>query len=241
MQIEGRNPVLESLLSKREFSFLKIQKGIKIDVKLKRILDLARSKRIRIEEMDRKKLDKMSETGAHQGVIGIVRDRKTKTFSELIKLIDERKETPFLIYVREALYEFNLGAIIRTAECAGMQGVIVPPNRDITPQVIRASMGASEHIQIVKGSLFQIIKEAKDYGIKVIGIELSGEKNIYEADLTGPILFVVGGEDKSLSTEVGKKVDEVVKIPMRGKVNSLNMSVAAAVVIYEKVRQDLSS
>ncbi len=238
MQIEGRNPVLESLLSKREFSFLKIQKGIQMDTKLKRILDLAHSKRVRIEELDRKTLDRMSQTGVHQGVIAIVRERRSKTFSELLKMIEDRKEAPFLVYVREVLYEHNLGAIIRTAECAGAQGILVPPNTEITPQVIRASMGSAEHIQIVKGSLFQIIKEAKKNGIKTVGIEITGGQSLYEADLTGPIMIFVGGEDRGLSQEIIDKLDETVKIPMKGKVNSLNMSVAAAVAIYEKVRQE---
>jgi len=238
MQIEGRNPVLEALQSKRSFKSIKIQEGITVDDKIKRILGLARSKKIYIEEMPRKKLDKLSETSSHQGVIAMVRDKTTKNFSELLKLLDERKEVPFLIYIREALYEFNLGAIIRTSECAGIQGVIVPPNRDITSQVVRASMGASEHIQIVKGSLFQVIKEAQENGIRVVGIERGGDTELYKSDLKGPIMLIIGGEDKSLSGEVSNKVDSVVSIPMKGKVNSLNMSVAAAIVIYEKVRQE---
>jgi 23S rRNA (guanosine2251-2'-O)-methyltransferase len=238
MQIEGRNPVLESLHSKREFERLKVQEGIKIDMKIKRILDLARSKKIYIEEVPKKKLDKMSETGVHQGVIAIARERKPKTFEELLKMIQDKGEQPFLIYIREVLYEHNLGAIIRSAECAGVQGVIVPPSTEISAQVIRASMGASEHVQIVKGSLFQIIKEAQKNGIKTVGIEISGEKSLYKTDLRGPVMIFVGGEDRGLSKEIIDKLDETVKIPMRGKVNSLNMSVAAAITIYEKVRQD---
>jgi 23S rRNA (guanosine2251-2'-O)-methyltransferase len=154
------------------------------------------------------------------------------------KIVEESEDNMMLIYIRESFNEYNIGSIIRTAECTGASAVILSPKTKITPQVIRASMGASENVSIVHEGLFTAIKVCKDAGVKVIGIEVTGDNFYHEADLTGRVMFIIGGEDRSLSDEIVNKCDEVVKIPLEGQINSLNMSVATGVVMYDKLRQD---
>jgi 23S rRNA (guanosine2251-2'-O)-methyltransferase len=114
----------------------------------------------------------------------------------------------------------------------------MPPKMYVSATTVRASMGATEHIHVINESLFNAIKTAKKNLIKVVGIEVSGQNYYYESDLTGPVMLIIGGEDRSLSDEITKQCDLVVKIPLKGRVNSLNMSVAASIVIYDKIRQD---
>jgi 23S rRNA (guanosine2251-2'-O)-methyltransferase len=239
MQIEGRNPVLELLRTDKDVTALHIQHHINQDTKINAILKKAKKKDVRIYRRDRKALDKMSQTGNHQGVIAVYKRVETVNLDELIDNL-RASDLPFRgVYIREAYHEHNIGAIIRSAEAAGFNAIIMPPKMNVTPQIVRASMGATEHINIYSESLFPLIKKFRSEGIKVVGIERADNSVIHtEADLTGDILLIIGGEDRELSTSVIEKIDQVVEIPMRGKVNSLNMSVAAALVIFEVSRQD---
>lgn len=236
MQIEGRNPILEALRANTPIDKLIVEKNIKKDEKVKEILKLAQKKRIKIQEDKKYLLDKKSKTGVHQGFIAYGTQGNNLEFPELIK-----QEKAFLIYIREALYEHNIGAIIRTAECVGASGVILPPKISVSPQVRRAAMGATEHLNIVNYNLFQAIKEAQAQGIQVVGIERTKDStNLYKTELNRPIMLIIGGEDRSLSETITQKCDKTVQIPMSGKVNSLNMSVAAAIVMYEVFRQSIA-
>jgi len=233
MQIEGRNPVLEALRAGTQLNKIFLEKGIKFDQKISEISKRAKKKKIRVEFVPKARLNKRSKTQVHQGVIATGLSTNTAALSTLIK-----DKQAFLIYIREALYEHNIGAIIRTAECIGATGIILPPKISISPQIRRASMGASEHISIVNNSLFQTIKQVHDAGIQIIGIERSeNSTGLYKANLDKPILLIIGGEDRPLSKQILERCDQIVEIPMKGKVNSLNMSVAAAVVMYEVFRQ----
>ncbi len=238
MYIEGRNAILESLRSKREFKRLLVQDKINKDPKVRRIISKAKNRGIYIKYVPKKELDHMSVTGTHQGFIGIVERKESLSLNKFIDQSLDNGKNPFLIYIREALYEYNVGAIIRTAECAGVDGVILPPKLKMSAEIIRASTGATEHINIFNESLFNSIKICKNAGIKTAGIEVSGDKYYYERDLTGSLLLIIGGEDRPLSMEIQKKCDIIVKIPLKGRINSLNMSVAASIVIYDKVRQE---
>ena len=188
--------------------------------------------------MSKKHLQKITKTDNHQGVIALKGKEEEKSIKEIIENAYNQKRDPYLIFVRDVQYEGNLGAIIRTAEAAGLDGVIVPPKIEITSQTVRAAMGATEHIPVTHIGLFQGIKIAKEMGLQIVGIELTGNDYYFKTNLTLPTLLIIGGEDKSLSEEVADKCDSIVKIPMKGKVNSLNMSVAAAIVIYDRIRQE---
>lgn len=238
MQIEGRNPIIEALRSKLWVNKVIVQQDIKVDAKISEILKRAHNRGVYIERRPRKMLDKISQTHSHQGVIAQVQF----DYADLQAIIDENnthQKANFFIYIREALYEDNIGAIARSAEAAGFTGIILTPKTAISAQSFRTSMGALSNIKVIKESLFTAIKIAKDNGIKVVGIERNDQYNYHTSDLSGPIMLIIGGEDKSLSSEVMNKCDFTVNIPMRGKINSLNMSVAAAVVIFEKMRQEL--
>ncbi|MBN1331752.1 23S rRNA (guanosine(2251)-2'-O)-methyltransferase RlmB [Candidatus Dojkabacteria bacterium] len=234
MQIEGRNPVLEALRANTPLDKLILEKNIKQDEKISEILKLAQKRKVNVVFDKKYLLDQKSQTKVHQGVIAIGTDKQQADFATLIK-----DKQAFLIYIREALYEHNVGAIIRTAECVGATGIILPPKIQLSPQIRRAAMGATEHISILNCGLFQAIKNSQDAGLKVIGIERTDKsKSLYEIELHTPLMLIVGGEDRSLSKQIIDKCDKVVEIPMKGKINSLNMSVAAAIVMYEVLRQN---
>lgn len=232
MLIPGRNPTIEALKSQYRTVKILLQQDINQDKKIEEIFHLAKQKGIKIEEISRKKLDKLAQNDPHQGVIIDVSFEPQKLTTELLE------DNPGLyLYVREAQYEHNLGAIIRTAEVAGVKGIILPPKQEITPTVARISMGALFHLPIFQHSLFPAMKLFQKSAYSVWGLERGG-KNIYEIDLPENLLILVGGEDRGISQEVAGKCDGLLTIPQFGKVNSLNMSVAAGVAIYEYVRQN---
>ena len=239
MLVEGRNPVLETLKSEHKVTTIFLQNRMPVSEKIKKLLSKAHKKGVRIRKMSSNKLDKLSQTQNHQGVIAIVQ-HKTQTLSETLDNLREKNKDPFLVFLNDVIYQQNLGAIIRSAECAGCNGVIIPRNTTLTPEAIRSSMGATEHIPIIQESIFNALKILKDDGIPIIGLEADGTSTIYEENLTGPITFIIGGEDKGITRSVLNKCDKVLKIPLYGKINSLNMSNSAAVVLFEKVRQELA-
>jgi 23S rRNA (guanosine2251-2'-O)-methyltransferase len=241
MYIEGRNAILESLRSNRQFKKLFAQDGVNKDEKVRQIVSKAKNRGVSIKYVTRKVLDKMSITGVHQGFIAQVIDKEEMNLNQFIENKLRIDQNLFLVYIRDAQYDYNIGAIIRSAECAGADGVILPPKIRIGAEAIRSSTGAAEHINIFNESLFNSIKTAQKTGVRIVGIEVTGEKYYYDEDLSGPVMFIVGGEDRPLSLEIQKKCDIIVKIPLRGKVNSLNMSVAAGIVMFEKTKQDLNN
>jgi 23S rRNA (guanosine2251-2'-O)-methyltransferase len=237
MQVEGRNPVAETLKSDRDVSVVYIQHNITKDEKIREIISLAQKRGIRIRKTGKNKLLKMSHTKNHQGVIASVK-YDFKSLNEIIGEIWQSKKQPFFVIINEVLYQQNLGAIIRTAECAGSTGVIIPKNTKITPEAIRASMGATEHIPVIMENLFNAIKILKRDGIRIIGLDAEGKRSIFQENLKGPIAIIVGGVHSGIGKSFIAKCDDVLKIPLSGKINSLNMSNAAAVALFEKVRQE---
>ena len=236
MLIEGRNPILESLVAKKDISEILVKKGIVPDEKVERIIGMAKKRGIRVKYVDKKFLDRKSSTGIHQGMIAY---RANESKANLKDLIANANHDLFIIYVREAQNEYNIGSIMRTAEAVGADAVILPPKIKLSTLMVRSAMGASEHINIINESLFNAIKLCSKNAVKTVGIEVTGDKYYFEADLTGSVMMIIGGEDRSLSDTITSKLDEVVKIPLKGKVNSLNMSIAASVVMYEKLKQSL--
>ncbi|MDD3647237.1 MAG: 23S rRNA (guanosine(2251)-2'-O)-methyltransferase RlmB [Candidatus Dojkabacteria bacterium] len=238
MQIEGRNPVYELLNSENPVSIVFMQNDIGQTDKIKQIVSLAKKNGVRLRKIGRHKLDKLSRTKNHQGVIARVR-RDFLSLNEILDKLDQEDKIPFFVMISEVLYQQNLGAIIRTAECAGCTGVIIPKKTRINEEAARASMGAVEHVEIIKENLFNAIKILKKKGVPVVGLEADGKRSIYETNLVGPITIIIGGEHSGIGKSLEAKCDLVLKIPLFGKINSLNMSNAAAIALFEKVRQEI--
>ncbi len=234
MKIEGRNAVLELLKSEATVDKILMQKGAERSAG--RIFAMAREKNIRVQFAEGKALDRESETGRHQGVIAYVSDYEYADFDRFL----EKKEGPRFVVICDGIEDVhNLGSILRVAECAGADGVILPKNKSaqVTGAVVRISEGAANHIAVarVPGVNFAI-DELKKSGYWVYGLEADGE-SIYETDLRGDIALVVGGEDRGISRLTREKCDKVLSLPLKGKVNSLNASVALGIAAYEAVRQ----
>lgn len=237
--IEGRNPVLEALKSGREIEKIIIAKGTK-EGSINKIVGMARSKNIIIQNIDRSKLDSMADTNSHQGVIAIAASYTYKTIEDILLLAEEKREDPFIIILDEIEDPHNLGAIIRSAECAGAHGVIIPKRRStgLTSVVAKTSAGAIEYLPVAKvTNISDTIEKLKKLNIWVYGADVAGEHYYYEKDLRGPIALVIGNEGKGMSRIVKEKCDFLVKIPVKGEVSSLNASVAASIIAYDVVRQ----
>jgi 23S rRNA (guanosine2251-2'-O)-methyltransferase len=211
-----------------------------VDATLGHIASAAREKGIVVVECDRRKLDSMSRTHAHQGVIALTAVREYCSVQDILNVASERGESPFVVICDEISDVHNLGAIIRSAECAGAHGVIIPKRRSagLTAIVGKTSAGAIEHMAVARvPNLVAAIKELKAQGLWVYGTAATGASELWSTDLTGPIALVIGSEGDGMSRLVAENCDFLVRIPMRGKVSSLNASAAAAVFLYEILRQ----
>lgn len=237
--VEGKNPVIEALKSGTTVEKIYVAKGSMQEGPIKLIQALAKEKGVPLIEVDKKKLDDMSFIKAHQGVIAIISPYKYSTVDEILEYAKERGEDPFVILLDEIEDPHNLGSIIRSANVFGAHGVIILKRRSalVTPTVIKASAGACMHTKVAKvTNLTQTIKELKDKGLWIIGTDMDGQ-NSYGTNLKGAVGIVIGSEGKGMSRLVKENCDIIVKIPMKGEVNSLNASVAAGVIMYEVVRQ----
>ena len=237
--IEGRNAVTEAIRAGRTIDKLYVARG-DTDRNLARIVTRARESGIIVTECDRRRLDAMSVTGAHQGVIAQAAVREYVSVDEILALAAERGEDPFVVACDEIADPHNLGAIIRTAECAGVHGVIIPKRRStgLTAVVDKASAGAAEHMLIARvPNISAALRELKERGLWVYGNDAGADSPLWGTDLTGPVCLVIGSEGAGMSRLVRESCDVNVSIPLRGKVSSLNASAAAAVMIYEVVRQ----
>lgn len=237
--VEGRNAVIEALRAGRAIDKIFIAKG-DVDKTLGHIASKARDKGIVVVECDRKKLDFMSQTHAHQGVIALCAVREYCTVEDIFAVAEERGEKPFVIVCDEISDPHNLGAIIRSAECAGVHGVIIPKRRSagLTAIVDKASAGAAEHMAIARvPNIPAAIKELKDRGLWVYGTAADGQSDLWHTDFTGNVALVIGSEGDGMGRLVRESCDFIVSLPMKGQVSSLNASAAAAIVMYEVLRQ----
>ena len=237
--IEGRNAVIEALRAGRAIDKIFIAKG-DVDKTLGHIASKAREKGIVVVEADRRKLDFMSQTHAHQGVVALAAVREYCEIADILAVAAERNEAPFVIVCDEISDPHNLGAIIRSAECAGAHGVIIPKRRSagLTAIVDKASAGAAEHMAIARvPNISAAIKELKNNGLWVYGTAADGQNGLWSTDLTGAIALVIGSEGEGMSRLVKESCDFVLSLPMKGQVSSLNASTAAAVTMYEVLRQ----
>ena len=237
--IEGRNAVIEALRAGVNIDKVFIAKG-ETDSTLRHIASTARAAGCVVSESDRRKLDAMSLTKAHQGVIAFAAQTEYAQVSDILELADKNGEAPLIIMCDQISDPHNLGAIIRTCEAAGAHGVIITKHNSagVTATVAKASSGAVYHTLIARvTNLTSTIKELKKAGLWIYGAETENAKPLWEADLTGPMALVIGSEGMGISKLVSENCDFHVSIPMFGKISSLNASVSAAILVYEAVRQ----
>ena len=237
--IEGRNAVIEALRSGTAIDKIYLAKG-ETDKTLGHIASKARAAGIVVVEADKRKLDGMSRTHAHQGVIALAAVREYVSVESMLQSAADRGEAPLLVVCDEISDPHNLGAILRTAECAGAHGVIIPKRRSagLTAIVAKTSAGAGSYMPVARGAnIPSLLKELKKQGVWVFGTAADGNTSLYNADLKGPAAFVFGSEGDGLTRLVSENCDFLVSIPMKGGLNSLNASAAAAILLYEAVRQ----
>ena len=237
--IEGRNAVIEALRAGETIDKIYLQKG-ETDKTLGHIASKARAAGIVVVEADKRKLDGMSRTHAHQGVIALAAVREYVSVESMLQSAADRGEAPLLVVCDEISDPHNLGAIIRTASCAGAHGVIIPKRRSagLTVVVAKTSAGAVAYMPVARvPNIPALLKDLKKQGVWVFGTSARGNTTLYDADLKGPAAIVIGSEGDGMSRLVAENCDFTVSIPMFGKINSLNASAAAAVLLYEAVRQ----
>ncbi len=239
--IEGRNAVTEALRAGTAIDKIYLLKG-EGDSALGHIASTAREQGIVVSHADRRKLDAMSRTHAHQGVIAVAAVREYASVEDILAAAKNRGEAPLVVVCDELTDPHNLGAVIRTAECAGAHGVIIPKRRSagLTAVVAKTSAGAVSHLPVARvANLPSLLERLKKEGLWIFGAAAEAATPLYDADLKGPAAIVIGSEGSGMSRLVAQRCDVLVSIPLRGKLNSLNASAAAAVLLYEAVRQRL--
>lgn len=240
--IEGRNAVMEALRSGVALDKVYIAKG-ETDSTLSFIVAQAKESGAVVVDADRRKLDYMSRTHSHQGVIALTTVREYVDVEDILKAAEEKGEKPLIVVCDELSDPHNLGAVIRTAECAGAHGVIIPKRRSagLTAVVAKTSAGAVSYVPVARvPNLTAALNDLKTRGIWIFGAEADGTTPLYQADLKGAAAIVIGSEGFGMSRLVRECCDFTVSIPMKGHVNSLNASASAAILLYEAVRQRLS-
>ena len=240
-QLEGRNALTEALRSGRTIDKVFIASG-ETDRGLQKLAADAKEAGAVVVPVDRRKLDQMSCTRAHQGVIALAAAREYYTIDDLLEEAASRGENALLVICDELSDPHNLGAILRSAECAGAHGVIIPKRRSVglTATVAKASAGAVEYMKVARvTNINAAIEELKSKGVWIFGTAAEGSIPMYKSDLTGPTAIVIGSEGDGMSRLVQKNCDVTVHIPMKGRITSLNASAAASILLYEAVRQRL--
>lgn len=213
----------------------------RLEARLRRLLDLAEEQGVQVTRVRRQVLDQRSATGEHMGVIAVANAPVLPTkLSEVLRECETRGVDPFLILLPDIRHRQNLGAIIRTANAAGVHAIVLSRGWQsvTTPEVARVSMGAVFFTPVIRESIYSVLKTLKSQGIAVIGADMRGEVTYDQADLRGAVALCIGSEGRGLSEELRKRCDVVVNLPMVGVVGSLNVSVACGVLVYEKVRQE---
>jgi 23S rRNA (guanosine2251-2'-O)-methyltransferase len=238
-KLEGRNPILEALRAGRPVHRILLAKGTQGSVR--EILRLAHARNILVQEVDPKRIETLAETSAPQGVIAYVAAKEYVEWETMLEAAKAKNEDPLIVILDGLEDPHNLGSVLRSAETAGAHGVIIGKHRAVglTETVAKASAGAIEYMPVARvTNIAQTMDELKEKGVWVAGADISGDALYGGKDqLTGPLAIVIGGEGQGMSRLVRDKCDFLVSIPMRGKIQSLNASAAAAIILYEAVRQ----
>lgn len=237
--IVGRNPVLEALRAGRPVERLLVAKGAS-GAAIDEIVALARRSGLTVQFDDRRRLDRLAEGHVHQGVVAVAAPVPYVSVDEILARAQRRGEEPLLLALDEVQDPHNLGSLLRSADGAGAHGIVVPRRRSagLTMTVARTSAGAVEHVPVAQVSnLVQTLSDLKGRGMWVAGADTAGQREYWDADLSGPLVIVIGGEDKGLGRLVRRTCDFLVRIPMHGRINSLNAAVAGALLLFESSRQ----
>ena len=238
-QIEGRNAVLELLESDKDINKIYITKG-ELKGSINKIIAIANEKKVIIVQKDKKQMDMMAQSENYQGVIAVVPPYEYSEVEDILELAKERNEDPFILILDGIEDTHNLGAIIRTAETAGVHGIIIPKRRaaQVNSTVSKVASGALEYMKIARvNNITDTISKLKDKGVWICGTAIDADKFYYDQNLTGPLAIVIGNEGKGISDLVKRNCDFLVKIPMKAKVTSLNASVSTGIIVYEAVKQ----
>ena len=241
-QIEGRNAVLELLESDKDINKIYITKG-ELKGSINKIIAIANEKKVIIVQKDKKQMDMMAQSENYQGVIAVVPPYEYSEVEDILELAKERNEDPFILILDGIEDTHNLGAIIRTAETAGVHGIIIPKRRaaQVNSTVSKVASGALEYMKIARvNNITDTISKLKDKGVWICGTAIDADKFYYDQNLTGPLAIVIGNEGKGISDLVKRNCDFLVKIPMKGKVTSLNASVSTGIIVYESVKQRIA-
>ena len=232
--VEGKNPILEAVKSGHSIKKLFVLKGIK-DEKINMLIDNAKRAGVVVKYLDRDEIDKISTTKANQGIIAVIEDYKYVDIDDIIAYAKEKGEDPFIVLLDEIVDPYNFGAIIRSVDGIGAHGIIIK-NRNqvmVTPVVVKASAGASNYVKIARvNNLSKIIDELKDKGFWFACADMDGHE-VDKYNLSGPLGLIVGNEGSGVSRLVKEKSDYIVSIPMKGHIDSLNVSVATGILLYE--------
>lgn len=238
--IWGRNPVLETLHSSRQVKRILLAAGQREAPALASIVQEAKQRHVPLETVPRARLDQLSRGAVHQGVLAVVGERKYASIDKILAVAESRREPPFLLILDAIQDVNNLGSLLRTAEAAGVHGVIIPEHRaaEVNATVIKTSAGATEHLLIAQETnLTRAIEDLKKRNIWAVGLAGEAQTLYTQADLTGPLALVVGNEGKGISRLVREHCDLLIKLPMYGHINSLNAAVAGSIALYEALRQ----
>ena len=236
--IEGRNPVLEALKSDAQIDTILISQEAS-QGSLNKIIEMAKAKNIIVKNVDKAALDRLSENKGHQGIIAEAMEYEYKEIDDILNYAKEKDEKPFIVILDEITDVHNLGAIIRTAECLGAHGVIIPKRRaaQVNGVVAKSSAGAIEYLPVARvTNISQTLEELKKKGLWIYGADMDG-KNLHEEKFDVPVGLVIGSEGSGIGRLIKEKCDALVKIPMKGNINSLNASCAASIIIYEIMKQ----
>ena len=238
-QIEGRNAVIELLESGKDINKIYISKGDKTG-SINKIVAMAKERKVVLVEKDKNQMEKMAQTENYQGVIAIVPPFEYCEVEDILEYAKEKEENPFILILDGIEDTHNLGAIIRTAETAGVHGIIIPKRRSasVNSTVAKVACGAVEYMKIARvNNINDCIKKLKDEGIWICGTDVNAKDYYFNQDLKGPLGIVIGNEGKGISELVKKNCDFLVKIPVMGKVQSLNASVSSGIIVYAAVEQ----
>lgn len=237
----GRNAVTEALKSGRGINKLWIASGDR-EGSVAEIAALAKERGIVVQYVERAKIEALAGGHRHQGVLAYVAPVPYAELDDILKAAEEKGEAPFLVLLDELEDPHNLGALLRTADATGVHGILIPKRRSVSlnATVAKTSAGAVEYVPVARiGNIAQTLKKLKEKGFWVAGADMNGEKAYYEADLTGPLVLVVGSEGRGMSRLTKEACDFIVSMPMVGRINSLNASVAGSILMYESMRQRL--
>ena len=240
-QLEGRNVVLAALQASKRVREVWVDQRAKPDSKLQGILELARSRGAEVRAVPRDDLDSISQTAVHNGLIGFAHPLPSPSLKEVLDRVSDAGRDPFIVLLDQVQYEQNLGAILRSAAASGADAVVIPTRRgaSMSPTVQRVAMGGAEVVPLVRESMTSATATLSRRGIRILGAEADGECVLWDADLTGPLAIVLGGEDRGVGPKVRERCDQIVAVPISstGPVTSLNVSVTAGLLFFERLRQ----